>query len=57
MTTRTSEHNYLDLLRAGGKDSPHELLRPFGIDLNDPDFWQAGLALIDQMVTDAQAEC
>lgn len=49
--------NYLDLLRAGGKDSPYELLRPFGIDLNDPDFWQAGLALIDQMVTDAQAEC
>lgn len=41
---------YLDLLRAGSTDSPVELLRPFGIDLNDPTFWLDGLALIDQMV-------
>ena len=47
--------NYLDLLRAGGSDSPYALLRPFGIDLNDPAFWQDGLALIDQMVNQAQA--
>lgn len=41
---------YLDLLRAGSTGSPVELLRPFGIDLNDPTFWLDGLALIDQMV-------
>lgn len=49
--------NYLHLLRAGGGDSPYALLRPFGIDLDDPAFWRDGLALIDQMVTEAQTEC
>jgi oligoendopeptidase F len=45
---------YLHLLRAGGSGSPAELLRPFGIDLNDPAFWRAGLALIDQMVAESE---
>jgi oligoendopeptidase F len=49
--------NYLDLLRAGGNDSPYALLRPFGIDLDDSAFWRDGLALIDQMVTDVQVSC
>jgi len=47
---------YLDLLRAGGNGSPYELLRPFGIDLDDAGFWQGGLALIDQMVSAAEAD-
>jgi oligoendopeptidase F len=49
--------NYLHLLRAGGNDSPVALLRPFGIDLDDPAFWRDGLVLIDQMVTEAQTGC
>ncbi len=41
---------YLDLLSAGGSDTPYRLLEPFGIDLHDPAFWEQGLNMIDQMV-------
>jgi oligoendopeptidase F len=41
---------YLTLLEAGGSASPYELLRPFGIDLDDAGFWQTGLAVIDEML-------
>jgi len=41
---------YLDLLASGGNASPDELLKPFGIDLNDPAFWQGGLKTIEEML-------
>lgn len=41
---------YLELLAAGGSASPYDLLRPFGIDLNDSAFWLQGLTVIDQML-------
>lgn len=41
---------YLTLLKAGGSDSPESLLQPFGVDLNDPEFWAGGLHVIDQML-------
>jgi len=41
---------YLDLLAAGGSHSPYELLQPFGIDLDSPEFWQTGLTVIEEMV-------
>ncbi len=41
---------YLGLLSAGGSQSPYELLKPFDIDLDSPDFWQTGLTVIDQML-------
>jgi len=41
---------YLELLAAGGRDTPYRLLAPFGIDLDDPDFWNGGLAIIDEML-------
>ena len=41
---------YLHLLSQGGNLSPYELLQPFGVDLNDRNFWQGGLAIIDQML-------
>lgn len=43
--------NYLNLLKSGGKDSPYELLRPFGVNLDDPSFWKGGLKIIDDMLT------
>ena len=46
--------HYMALLRAGGSDSPENLLRPLGIDLTDPAFWHGGLAQIEALV--AQAE-
>lgn len=45
---------YLMLLRAGGSRSPYELLRPFGIDLNDPAFWFGGLGVVEQMLMEAE---
>jgi len=45
---------YLDLLRAGGSQSPESLLARLDIDITDPAFWRGGLALLEGMV--AQAE-
>lgn len=41
---------YTRLLAQGGSQSPYELLKPFNIDLNDPGFWQGGLAVIEEML-------
>jgi len=41
---------YLELLRAGGSDTPARLLSPFGVDLDDPKFWLGGLTTIDGML-------
>jgi oligoendopeptidase F len=45
---------YLELLEAGGSRSPEELGRMVGVDLADPGFWDAGLALVERQL--AQAE-
>lgn len=49
------DRKYLELLAAGGSDTPYALLEPFGIDLKSPGFWEKGLSLIDKMVTDAES--
>jgi oligoendopeptidase F len=41
---------YCQLLAAGGSASPYDLVKPFGIDLDDPAFWQQGLNVIDGML-------
>ncbi len=41
---------YMDLLSAGGSQSPYELLEPFGLDPDDPAFWNSGLQIIDEML-------
>lgn len=41
---------YIDLLSQGGSKSPYELLDPFGVDLNDKQFWLGGLDIIDDML-------
>jgi oligoendopeptidase F len=45
---------YLKLLAAGGSRSPEELGAIIGIDLADPGFWDAGLALIDEQLSAAE---
>ena len=45
---------YVALLAAGGSDSPETLLRPLGVDLRDPRFWQQGFAEIASLVTRLQ---
>jgi oligoendopeptidase F len=46
---------YLELLTSGGSDAPHVLLGKLGFDVTDPAFWQLGLRLLDEMVTEAEA--
>jgi oligoendopeptidase F len=46
--------SYLKLLAAGGSDTPDELGRLVGVDLTDPDFWNAGLQVVDELVTEAE---
>ena len=42
-------------LRAGGSKHHTELLKPFGLDAADPDFWQMGLGVIAGMIDDIEA--
>jgi oligoendopeptidase F len=46
---------YFDLLRAGGSKHHTALLKPFGLDAADPDFWQLGLGVIAAMIDDIEA--
>jgi len=45
---------YAELLAAGGSGWPEQLVRPLGVDLKDPGFWDKGLGMIEEFV--AQAE-
>lgn len=45
---------YLGLLAAGGSQAPHVLVGQLGIDVNDPAFWDLGLQLLGDMVSEAE---
>ena len=46
---------YLELLRAGGSKHHSELLKPFGLDARDPDFWSLGLSMIERLIDELAA--
>jgi oligoendopeptidase F len=46
--------SYLELLSAGGSDRPEALAAVVGVDLTDPEFWNAGLAVIGDLVDEAE---
>ncbi len=46
---------YLELLAAGGSDSPQTLLAPLGIDLTDAGFWQSGYDFVSAMVDNLES--
>ncbi|MBW6512933.1 MAG: M3 family oligoendopeptidase [Desulfuromonadaceae bacterium] len=43
---------YEELLASGGSQSPQQLLRPFGIDLDAADFWQQGYDVVRELLTE-----
>ena len=45
---------YLEFLAAGGSTRPDELVRRLGMDITDPGFWDAGLKILDGMVTEVE---
>jgi oligoendopeptidase F len=47
--------SYIEMLSAGGSLAPEQLGAIVGIDLADPGFWDAGLALVDTQLSAAEA--
>jgi oligoendopeptidase F len=45
---------YLELLAAGGSDTPEALAKIVGLDLSDPGFWTGGLESIDGLLKQAE---
>lgn len=45
---------YMELLSAGGSESPEELTRRLGLDITKPAFWKAGLGLLSELVDEAE---
>ncbi len=45
---------YLELLARGGSEAPDVLLSRLDVDVNDPGFWELGLKLLDDMVSEAE---
>jgi oligoendopeptidase F len=46
---------YLELLRAGGTKNAVELLKPFGLDPRDPNFWSEGIQIsLGAMIDEAE---
>ena len=45
---------YLNLLSAGGTESHEQLLKPFGMSLNNSDFWSQGLSLIEELINELE---
>jgi oligoendopeptidase F len=46
--------DYLEFLAAGGSTRPDELVRGLGMDITDPGFWDAGLKILEGMVTEVE---
>lgn len=44
---------YLNLLSAGGSDSPQKLLAPLGVNTSDPSFWNTGLDFLRALIEEA----
>jgi oligoendopeptidase F len=47
--------SYLEMLAAGGSRPPEAIAAIVGIDLADPDFWGAGLDLVERQLTEAES--
>ncbi len=45
---------YFDMLKAGGSKHHSELLKPFGLDASDPEFWNKGLSVIERFIDELE---
>ncbi|MBI2793896.1 MAG: M3 family oligoendopeptidase [Ignavibacteria bacterium] len=50
----TFSDKYIKFLSSGGSKRPSELLQPFGINTDDPEFWKIGLGVIERMISEAE---
>lgn len=51
---RSFVDRYLDFLAAGGSQRPDELVRTLDMDITDPEFWDRGLSILDEMVSEIE---
>jgi len=49
------QEKYFELLKAGGSKHHSEVLKPFGLDASDPDFWQQGLSMLAGLIDELEA--
>ncbi len=45
---------YFDMLKAGGSKHHSDMLAPFGLDARDPEFWNKGLLVIEDMISELE---
>jgi len=45
---------YIEMLKAGGSDWPENIVGKLGLDITQPDFWNNGLAAIENMIEQAE---
>ncbi len=45
---------YLKMLKSGGSNWPEELVKPMGVNLKDPQFWDNGLRMIETLLEEAE---
>ncbi len=48
------QEKYFEMLKAGGTKHHSELLKPFGLDATDPNFWQKGLSVISSFIDELE---
>ncbi len=48
------QEKYFDMLKAGGTKHHSELLKPFGLDAGDSQFWYKGLGMIEAMIDEIE---
>ena len=48
------QEKYFEMLKAGGTKHHSELLKPFGLNAADPDFWEKGLSIISGMIDELE---
>lgn len=51
---KTFVPKYMELLAAGGSESPEVLTKRMGLDIKKPAFWKAGITLLSDMVDEAE---
>ncbi len=49
------QEKYFEMLKAGGTKHHSELLKPFGLDATDPQFWQKGLSVISGLIDELES--
>lgn len=47
---------YIEMLELGGSKNPNDMVKSFGLDLEDPNFWAGGMKAIEQLIDKLEKE-